>query len=116
MVIQETYIKDNYIVRKTIKKRNRIYSKTRFCIFIITVFLLTFLAIGLLVNLESASGKQDTEYKIVKIQSGDTLWGIAQTYTPDGMDIRDYIYAICDANEMNSKTVFPEQDLILPLL
>ena len=116
MVNQETFIRDNYIVRRTIKKKNRIYSKTRFCIFIITIFLLTFLAIGLLVNLEPAAGAEKNEYKIVKIQSGDTLWKIAQTYTPEGMDIRDYIYVICDANEMTSKTIYPDQDLILPIL
>ena len=116
MINQEVYIKDNYIVRRTTRKKNRIYSKTRFCIFIISVMLLTFLAVGLLVNLDSAAGMENREYKVVKIQSGDTLWNIASSYTPDGMDVRDYIYAICDANEIKNKTIYPDQDLKLPIL
>jgi hypothetical protein len=35
------------------------------------------------------------------VHSGDTLWGIAERYAPDGIDKRAYVDALADLNELS---------------
>lgn len=53
----------------------------------------------------AGAGRAEREYseETVTVRSGDTLWGIADMYCPEGMDKREYIRAIeadndCSAN------------------
>lgn len=34
----------------------------------------------------------------IYVESGDTLWDIAKEYCPDGMDVREYVYTLKQAN------------------
>jgi LysM domain len=39
--------------------------------------------------------------RAVVVHSGDTLWGIAERYAPDGIDKRAYVDALADLNELS---------------
>lgn len=47
------------------------------------------------------------------VRTGDTLWEIADQYTKGG-DVRDTIYAIKQANHLQTATVIPGQVLAIP--
>jgi hypothetical protein len=40
------------------------------------------------------------------VRPNDTLWSIAEDYCPDGIDIREYIHEVKDANNINSN-IYP---------
>jgi hypothetical protein len=40
--------------------------------------------------------------RAVTIHQGQTLWGVATRYAPAGMDVRDYIDAIVERNELTA--------------
>ena len=52
----------------------------------------------------AGAGKVQSEYseETVTVQSGDTLWGIADAYCPDDMDKREYIREIEADNDCTS--------------
>ncbi|WP_158442412.1 LysM peptidoglycan-binding domain-containing protein [Paenibacillus pini] len=52
--------------------------------------------------------------KKVVVVSGDTLWQIALTHKPEGMDTRAYINLIKRSNGMSSSSVNAGEVLILP--
>ena len=47
------------------------------------------------------------------VQSGDTLWGIAEKYKPHWMDTREYIHEISKLNDMDSDTIHTGDELII---
>jgi hypothetical protein len=40
--------------------------------------------------------------RAVTVQRGDTLWGLATRYAPEGMDARAYLDAVVDLNDLGS--------------
>jgi len=46
---------------------------------------------------------------------GDTLWQIAETYTPAGEDVRTTIFGIREANGLENSVIVPGQVLRIPL-
>ena len=38
--------------------------------------------------------------RAVVVEAGDTLWGIAERYAPDGIDPRAYVDAVIELNEL----------------
>ena len=53
--------------------------------------------------------KEDKGYELTNyiVRTGDTLWSIAETYAPEDMDIREYIYFIEEDNELTNKIIYP---------
>lgn len=81
------------------------------------LFLITFtLFFYLLTELVFASAvKEEPQGKEVTVRSGDSLWSIAVRHKADQhMDVRDYIIAIKDANELDNNQIFPGQTLLIP--
>lgn len=66
-------------------------------------------------GLNEACGTTQTEYCEVQVAPGDTLWTIAKTNCKDDVDIRDYIYKICQINNTNAKNIVPGQILHVPV-
>lgn len=50
-----------------------------------------------------------------RVVPGDTLWGIAATYTDPDEDVRDTIYDIMRANHLDSSMIGIGQVLVVPL-
>ena len=43
--------------------------------------------------------------RAVTVHSGDTLWGLAERYAPDGVDLRAYVDVVSDLNDLDSGLV-----------
>ena len=61
----------------------------------------------------SAYGYEGQQYETITVQSGDTLWSIAEKYCRSG-DIRKYIYEIKKANHLSSSAIFAGDELLVP--
>ena len=61
------------------------------------------------------SNKEDKGYELTNyiVRAGDTLWSIAETYAPEDMDIREYIYFIEEDNELTNKLIYPNMNLTI---
>lgn len=59
-----------------------------------------------------ASGQQDME--AVVVSRGDTLWEIADRFSPDSADLRVVVRELVELNELESKVLRPGQVLQVP--
>ena len=93
------------------KRRYILKNRTRFfsCIFFISliVFIVAYTA--------NVSGYSEPEYMTVTVQSGDTLWSIAEQYGDDSCDIREYIYNIKKINNMKSSLLVANTSILIPI-
>ena len=92
-----------------------IVNRFRFTVFVVTVILMLSTAIGLIAGSFNAEGSTRNTYETITIQSGDTLWSIAEEYAPAGTDIRDYIYEVCDRNNIKSGEIVQGQEITIPV-
>lgn len=92
-----------------------VVNRFRFTVFLVTCFLIISMTFGLLIGSFNASGSTKHTYETITIQSGDTLWSIAEEYAPEGQDIRDYIYEICDRNNIKAGDITQGQDIEIPV-
>ncbi len=91
----------------------RIYSWTRFIIFVLILVTIAFLAGGLVFK-STVSGMEDTKYETVVVMAGDTLWDIADEYN-DGIDVRNLVKEICSVNDISAGELYPGQTLKIPV-
>lgn len=82
-------------------KKLKIVNKRRFAMS--SAVLLAIIVAALLLSGGKADKPQTYVEDTVVVHKGDTLWGIADMYCPEGMDKREYIRAIeadndCTAN------------------
>lgn len=97
------------------KRKLVIVSKTRFCIFLIIVFVIFLSIIASTFNNTNAKEKLgQSSLKIVSVQKGDTLWDISNKYAPRNMDKRKYIYEVRKINNMKSAYLLEGQKIKLP--
>ncbi|MCU1481983.1 MAG: conserved rane protein [Subtercola sp.] len=61
----------------------------------------------------ATGGGQPVSYSYVTVQSGQSLWGIAQSLDPSA-DPRDIIAEIVDLNQLHTSDVHAGQRLALP--
>ena len=88
-------------------KKRRIRFKTRFWV-ILGVLIFAY------VSLSSCGGNDvRTEKMVYVVQSGDTLWDIAEEYAPNSMDVRDYIADVRKCNSLDTLSIYP--DMVLEL-
>ena len=48
------------------------------------------------------------------VEQGDTLWGIAESVTAEGDDVRETLLVVRELNELSGSTIHPGQILRLP--
>ncbi|MGC4019624.1 MAG: LysM peptidoglycan-binding domain-containing protein [Muricomes sp.] len=102
------------IVRSDIQLRRLIIT----CLVTVFVVFATCAAFGNI--LSSAHGSREEQpvnfkyYKSIVIQSGDTLWDIAELYiTDDYTSIPDYVDALKEMNSLNSDKIHAGQHLTI---
>ncbi|MCR8656857.1 LysM peptidoglycan-binding domain-containing protein [Paenibacillus endoradicis] len=84
----------------------------------ITLTLVTLIVMSLFLFSATASttpGKLPLDGEsIIAVGAGDTLWDIAKFHYSDASDIGYIVYLIKDRNQLDSSTITPGQQLILP--
>lgn len=94
------------------KKRLVIKSKFRFFTFIFITLMLITCSFGL-VNAKAVD-LDNENFKTVNINSGDTLWNIAEEHVADNMDIRECVYDICQLNDITADQLYSGMTIKLP--
>ena len=98
------------------RKKYRIKNRVRFASFIVISLLLICTVFNTALGFNDALALSEQQYIEIQVESGDTLWTIADEYMPDDMDLRDAVYMICDANDMNANELYAGQTLNVPVL
>lgn len=96
-------------------KSYRITSRFRFTVFVVLTIILLTTIINFALGLNTAASLTVQEYMDVKIQSGDTLWNIAQTYMPDNMDTRKAVYQLCSINDISADQLYAGMTIQVPI-
>ncbi len=90
--------------------------------FIRSIFLISGIIFILsLIMVKSTLSYTDTEYKLIYVNSGDTLWSIASDLQEnnlyyEGKDIRYIIGDLKEVNKLNDSTVYVNQELQIPII
>lgn len=98
------------------KKRYRIKNRVRFASFIVISLLLVCTIFNTALGFNDALALSEQQYIEIQVESGDTLWTIADEYMPDDMDIREAVYMICDTNDVDANTLYAGQTLSIPVI
>jgi LysM repeat protein len=94
-------------------RRRRLAGLARFAIFLLLIFVAVWA--GVRVAHAGEDGSVYTGHQYV-IQSGDTLWGIAQREYGGGVDLRQAVWQIREANSLQDVAVQPGQHVTLPYI
>jgi len=95
------------------RRRRRITGLLRFAVFLLLIFIAVWA--GVRVAHAGADAALYTGH-IYVVQSGDTLWCIADEEYDGTVDVRAAVYAIREANRLADSSVRPGQELTLPYL
>ena len=98
------------------RKRYRIKNRVRFASFIVISLLMICTIFNTALGFNDALALTEQQYIQIQVESGDTLWTIADSYMPDDMDIREAVYIICDTNDMNANDLYAGQILNIPVM
>ena len=98
------------------RKRYRIKNRVRFASFIVISLLLVCTIFNTVLGFNDALALSEQQYIEIEVDSGDTLWTIADEYMPDDMDIREAVYMICEANDVDANTLYAGQTLNIPVV
>lgn len=88
------------------RKRYVLKNKVRFYIFLVVLFMSVFTVF----TVAKAYSCKETEFKVITIRSGDTLWSIAEKYNKKG-DIREYIYKLKELNNLEDSSIIAGNEL-----
>ncbi len=101
-----------YPVRYDRRKRDR---KKRRRKKLVVLLLSICIILGASVLMNSGGAADVPQYMEYVVQPGDTLWKIARSNLPAGMDIREYVFQIKKANDNSSSIIYPGEALRLPI-
>lgn len=100
--------------RRFLRDRNMIYIAVTFA----AVFMTMVLGSVLFGTIRAQAAPAETSYKYytsIQVQSGDTLWGIADTYmTGEYENISAYIDEVCRINHISADEIHAGQYLTIP--
>ena len=98
------------------RKRYRIKNRVRFASFIVISLLLVCTIFNTALGFNDALALSEQQYIEIQVESGDTLWTIADEFMPDDMDIRKAVYMICETNDVDANTLYAGQTLSIPVM
>ena len=96
------------------RKKHRIRSKFRFTIFLAVAILVVISLTGTIFGANDAESLTKPVYSEIIVQSGDTLWNLAQEFGPDHKDLREVIFEICKLNDISADGIYPGQAILIP--
>ncbi|MBI9012068.1 MAG: LysM peptidoglycan-binding domain-containing protein [Clostridiales bacterium] len=97
-----------------IKRHNKRRKANRVTIALTFIFIISFLFLMMTLGNLNSYGDGEVEYIKVTVQSGDSLWKIADEVTPEHRDLRETMYKIIIHNNLDSEIVYPGQLLEVP--
>ncbi len=97
------------------KRKYRIKSKFRFTLFLTVAILVMISVTGTIFGANDAESLTKPNYSEITVQSGDTLWNLAEEFGPDGKDIREIVYEICRLNDISADGIYPGQTILIPV-
>lgn len=59
--------------------------------------------------------KDTSSFKSIIVEENDTLWHIASEYSHNETNMRKLIYEIKKINNLNGGTIYPGQELLIPV-
>ncbi len=93
----------------------RIKSRFRFAAFIFLCIMIAVTIFNTLFGDVRASGMSDVPKTVeISIDSGDTLWGVAETFMPE-MDRRKAVNIIKEINDLQSSVIKPGETIKVPI-
>lgn len=95
------------------KRTLKVKSRVRFTAFVLIILFAVTGIFNTMLGLNDALGLTKTEYIEVSVDSGDTLWTIAEQYMPSDMDIRKAVYIIKNVNDIDNQ-LQPGQTVLIP--
>lgn len=104
-------------VEKRIRSRRRVIAhernvridmKLKQLSFILTIMIIIASGAGL-ISSNQVSAAEDPAYEVVYINSGDTIWNIAEKYNSNDNDksVRQYVEEICELNDIENYVIHP---------
>lgn len=93
---------------RLLRKRKRNLARVLLAVFCLAAFLGVILP-----NRTEAS--EPLNVITIQVETGDSLWMLADKYDNNTMDIRKYIYLIQQYNNMENSTIYPGQLIYLPI-
>ena len=96
------------------RKKHRIKSKFRFCVFLTLTMVLLISIQGNINGRNQALSLTKPVYTEIVIISGDTLWDLAKEYGPTDQDIRKVVHAICNINNISADKLQSGQTIMIP--
>ena len=95
------------------KKTLKVKSRVRFTAFVLIMLFAVTGIFNTMLGLNDALGLTKSEYIEVSVDSGDTLWTIAEEYMPSDMDIRKAVHIIKSINDIDNQ-LQPGQTVLIP--
>ncbi|MDO5717553.1 MAG: LysM peptidoglycan-binding domain-containing protein [Tissierellia bacterium] len=93
--------------RYVVKNKFRFYSFIFLISISLTLFAFVFIS-------SDAKADKDQNYKVIKVEYGDTIWDIAKKYNQEP-DIRKYIFEIRKFNNLDSADIQPGDLIKVPI-
>jgi len=96
--------------------RHRLVLKKKFKVMLYMVAFIIFatMIIPTMAGVNDAVGDTYYETYQVQVESGDTLWSIAETYMPDNMDPRKAVRILIEENDLDGAYIYPGQVIDVP--
>lgn len=95
------------------RKKTVIVNKRRFVTFLTLTLILTCCGFSSVKNHVSCA--EDTQYILVRVKPGDTLWSIAQSNNSGKKNTRSLVYDIQKCNKLKNSTIHAGDELVIPL-
>lgn len=93
------------------KHKYKVRSKFKFSVFLTVLLVLLGFSFSNALDANPNAQMPEPEYITIQVESGDTLWEIANSLNDGKTDPRKIIYDICELNQLNDKDIYPGQIL-----
>lgn len=81
----------------------------------VALALLLAVAVAARADSPAVASPPDVAYVTHTVRVGDTLWDIAMDHSPDGSDVRDFVFDLKAVNGLESSNIQPGQVLLIPV-
>lgn len=93
----------------------KVVNRFRFTVFVVATIITISTMVNFMLDLDTAASLSYNEYAQVEIQSGDTLWSIAEKYMPKSLDTREAVYKLCQINNIDANTLYVGSIIQVPI-